>query len=128
MKTLLTIFTLLFTVMFSSASFANWTKVGENVSGDTMYVDLERIRKHGGFVYYWSLTDYLKPDKWGDLSNKIYYQADCNLFRVMTLSYAFHKLPMGDGTGEIDEPVEKEKWTYPTPDSMDEILLKEVCG
>ena len=45
--------------MFSSASFADWTKVGENVSGDTFYVDLERIRKHGGFVYYWSMTDYI---------------------------------------------------------------------
>ena len=41
MKTLLTIFTLVFTVMFSSTSFAGWTKVGENVNGHTYYVDFE---------------------------------------------------------------------------------------
>ena len=63
MKTVLTIFTLLFTVMIPSTSFAGWTKVDESVSGDTFYVDFERIKKHGGFVYYWNLTDYLEPDK-----------------------------------------------------------------
>ena len=50
MKTVLTIFTLLFTVMFSSASFAEWTKVGENDLGDQFYFDLERIRKHDEYV------------------------------------------------------------------------------
>ena len=127
MKTVLTIFTLLFTVMIPSTSFAVWTKVDESVSGDTFYVDFERIKKHGGFVYYWNLTDYLEPDKWGDLSNKMYIQGDCNLFRVRTLSYVFHKLPMGDGTGEAEEPVEKEKWSYPTPDAVEETILKVVC-
>ena len=31
-------------VMFSSTSFAEWTKVGENVDGNTRYVDFERIK------------------------------------------------------------------------------------
>jgi hypothetical protein len=71
MKTLLLIFTLLFsTVMFSSTSFAGWTKVSQNVRGDTFYVDFERIRKHDGFVYFWSLNDYLKPNKFENLSEK----------------------------------------------------------
>ncbi|MDP7557459.1 MAG: hypothetical protein QF687_06205, partial [Nitrospinaceae bacterium] len=64
MKKLLLIFTLLFsTLLFSTPSYSEWTKVGENMSGDTYYVDFERIRKHGGYVYYWSLGDYLKPTK-----------------------------------------------------------------
>ena len=127
MKTVLTIFTLLFTVMIPSTSFAGWTKVDESVSGDTFYVDFERIKKHGGFVYYWILTDYLKPDKWGDLSNKMYIQGDCNLFRFKTLSYSFHKELMGGGTGDVEEP-EKKGWMYATPDSINEIILKEVCS
>jgi len=53
MKTLLTIFTLIFTLMFSSSSFAGWTAIDKDAVG-TDYVDFERIRKHDGFVYYWT--------------------------------------------------------------------------
>ena len=53
------------TVMFSSPSYAKWTKVSENVDGDILYVDFERIRKHGGYVYYWRLRDGLKPSPVG---------------------------------------------------------------
>ena len=35
MKTLLTIFTLVLTVMFPSTSFAEWTKVGEILDGNS---------------------------------------------------------------------------------------------
>ena len=72
MKSLLTIFTLVFTVIFSSPSFAKWEKVTEDTMGNTFYVDFERIRKHGGYVYWWDLTNLLKPDKDGDWSYKIY--------------------------------------------------------
>ena len=73
MKKLFLIFTLLFsTLMFSTPSYAEWTKVGSNVEGDVFYVDFDRIRKHEGYVYFWELIDYLKPTKFGDLSNKNY--------------------------------------------------------
>ena len=70
MKTLLTIFTLIFTVMFSSSSFAGWTKVGKNVKG-SIYVDFERIRKVDSYVFYWQLGDFLEPAE-GFLSVTIY--------------------------------------------------------
>ena len=127
MKTLLTIFTLVFTVMFSSTSFAEWTEVAGNVNGDTFYVDYERIRKHGGYVYWWDLTDYLKPSQEGNLSNKMYQQGDCKLFRVKVLSFSFHKEPMGGGTGELDNKPDKE-WSYPSPNSVVETVLKSVCS
>ena len=73
----LTLITLVFTLMFSSTSFAEWTKVGESVKGNTFYVDFERIRKHGGYVYWWDLSDLLEPDKYGGLSAKMYNQGDC---------------------------------------------------
>ena len=113
--------------MFSSTSFADWKAVSEGVeSGDTFYVDFERIRKHGGYVYWWDLTDYLKPDKEGDLSAKTYKQGDCKLFRVKGLSYSFHKEPMGGGTGKTDNEPDK-KWNYPPPNSVSETVLKSVC-
>ena len=128
MKKLLLIFTLLFsTLMFSTPSYAEWTKVSTNVDGDTFYVDFERIRKVDGYVFYWSLTDYLKPDDDGDLSAKTYKQGDCKLFRFKVLSWSFHKEPMGGGNGKTDNTPEKE-WYYPPPDSSLETVLKSVCA
>jgi hypothetical protein len=115
------------TVMFSSPSYAGWTKVSEGVRGDIFYVDFERIRKHGGYVYWWRLRDGLKPSKQGTLSAKIYIQGDCKLFRYKNLSYSFHKEPMGRGTGETNNPKNPE-WKYPTPNSVIEYNLQQVCS
>ena len=115
------------TVMFSSPSYAGWTELGKTADGDTYYVDFERIRKHDGYVYYWSLVDYLKPTPNGVLSVKIYKQGDCKLFRFKNLSFSFHKEPMGGGTGDANNTPDKE-WTYPSPNSVDEIILKAVCN
>ena len=126
MKTLLTIFTLVFTVMFSSTSFGEWTRLGKNLSGDTYYLDFERIRKNDGSVYFWVLSDYLKPTKYGDLSSKVYYEGDCKLFRMMRLSSSYHKQPMGGGTGDVNTL--KQDWSYPSPNSVIETILKKVCS
>ncbi len=102
--------------------------MSENVNGSTFYVDLDRIRKHSGYVYVWRLVDYLKPTEGGNLSDKSYYQVDCKLFRHKWLSVSFHKEPMGGGTGDVQEPVEKYKgWKYPSPGSSNEEVLKQVC-
>ena len=126
MRKLLTLTVLVLTV-FSTPVFAEWTEVDENFDGDTFYVDFERIRKHGGYVYYWELGDYLKPNKQGNLSGKRYNQGDCNLFRFSVLSYIFHQQPMGRDVGDTEEPVNKE-WRYPSPNSVNEIILKSVCA
>ena len=110
-KSLLT-FTLLFSVtLFSSASYAEWTKASEDVKGNTSYLDFERVRKHDGYVYFWSLSDYLKPDEFGWLSGKVYYQGDCKLFRYKDLSFSLHKEPMGGGSGDSNSP-KNPKWEY----------------
>jgi hypothetical protein len=116
-----------FTVMFSSPSFAGWTKVNEGMSGDTFYVDFERIRKHDGYVYWWGLKDLLEPDKTGDLSYKRYDQGDCKLFRYKGLSASFHKEPMGGGTGRSYSP-KNPAWDYPSSGSVGEYTLKSVCA
>jgi hypothetical protein len=122
MKTLLTIFTLVFTVMFSSTSFAGWTKVSQGgVSGNTYYVDFERIRKHDGYIYYWLLQDYLKPTLMGVWSAKYYKQGDCKLLRNKVLGLSLHKEPMGGGSGKQYTP--PDEW-----DSVGEHILKSVCS
>ena len=128
-RTILILTTLIFTVLFSSPSYSEWKKIGENDIGDTFYVDFERIRKHGGYVYFWELGDYLKPTKQGHLSAKTYIQGDCKLFRFKVLSFSFHKEPMGRGTGDVQKPVkESQGWKYPSPNSVNEVILKSVCS
>jgi hypothetical protein len=123
MKTLLT---LVFTIMFSSTSFADWTKVTESEIGNH-YVDFDTIKKQDNFVYFWALFDLLKPDKDGDFSYKNYKQGDCKLFRFKSLSFAFHKEPMGGGPGETGNPKNPE-WNYPSPNSGDQMTLSSVCS
>ena len=129
MKKSLLIFTLLFsTLMFPSASYAEWKKVSKTVRGTVSYVDFERIRKHDGYVYYWILFDYLKPTKHGTFSGKAYIQGDCKLFRTKWLSDLYFKGQMGkgDSNGGSNEP--DKEWSYPPPNGVSEFVLKQVCS
>ena len=122
------IFTLLFsTLVFSSPSYADWTKVDTN-DGGTFYVDFDRIRKHDGYVYYWGLSDYLKPTKYGHLSTKLYNQGDCKLFRVKALSDFSYTNSMGNGTPSASNNKEDIEWRYPSPNSALETILNSVCS
>ena len=107
-------------------AYAGWKWVDKNVDGDTYYVDFDRIRTNGGYVYFWELQDLLKPDEDGDLSYKGYMQGDCEMFRVKTLSGIFYKQPMGEGSGKRYTSSNPE-WIYLPPNSTGEEILKQVC-
>ena len=127
MKSLLTILTLVFAMVFSSTSYAEWTKSVESKQGNTFYVDFERIRKHDGYVYFWSLTDYLKPDKFGDFSSIVYLQGDCNTFQIKYLSDSYHTEPMGRGTPSSSSNEPDKEWSSVSPNSVNEFILEQVC-
>lgn len=128
MKFPFTIFTLLFTMALSSTSFAEWTKKAESIKGDTYYLDFERIRKHDGYVYYWTLGDYSTPTKEGFSSSVDYWRGDCELFRLKNLTQIGYQEQMGQGERLRTVDTEDIGWTYPNPDSVHEILLKNVCS
>ena len=137
MEKLTLIFTLLFsTVIFSlpscaegllSPSYAEWTKVNKDADGNTNYVDFKSIREKDGYVYWWVLSDILKPTMQGHSSSKTYNQGDCKLFRVRYLSWIFYIEPMGGGTGNSGGPKDPQ-WDYPDPDSVMGNILKIVCS
>ena len=110
----------------STTESAGWKKVNADTKGNTFYVDFERIRKVDGYVYYWTLVDFLKPLNNKLLSIKVYYQGDCKLFRAKKLSFFGHKEPMGGGAGKSYQFAEKLE--YPPPNSPSEIVLKFVCS
>jgi hypothetical protein len=108
----------------SKPSFAEWFKVVHG-GGYTTYIDT-KIRKHDGHIYYWHLSDYLKPNKYGDLSVKTYNEADCGKFRGRRLQYIFYAQPMGEGNGDSHKP-EDQSWIYPSPGTVGAIALEAAC-
>jgi hypothetical protein len=116
-------------MMFSLPSYADWTITEINLSGDSFYVDFERIRKNGGHVYFWQLTDFSEPkSKGGLLSSKVYYKADCELFSYKYLNDIYYNGPMGNGTILKSSDKPDEEWSYPPPKSTIETILTMVCG
>lgn len=128
MKKLLILTTFLSSLIMSSVAYAKWTEIGKNVYEAVFYVDLERIKKHKGRVYYWELTNFLKPNKYGVASSKVYTEAECGLFRTRWLNQTYYKGAMGEGTILHSNHTPQKDWTYPAPDTTHEIVLKVVCN
>jgi len=120
------LFLLLFSIIFSLNSYAKWVKTGVNSFGDTDYIDIERIKKIDGHIYYWILIDYPNPTEWGDMSATISMKGDCELNRVKYLSFIYSKKSMGEGKKELSSP-SQPKWKFLTPGSGAEYQLKLMC-
>jgi hypothetical protein len=103
-----------------------WKKLAENTNGDIIYIDFERIKQEGGYVYWWHLIDLVEPLE-GSMSVKAYRQGDCNEFCYKSSNVSFYSEPMGEGDmiETFSEP--DEDWTYPSPESGGELELKNVC-
>ena len=106
---------------------AEWTRLNE-IDDDEIdfYVDVETIRKHDGYVYFWSLYDFVKPIE-DSLSASSYFQGDCNTFKMKALSMLTYKEPMAGGNYDEDTSDGVSKWRYPTPDSIMYYILNFIC-
>jgi hypothetical protein len=126
MNKLTLILTLFFSTMFASPAYADWEAVALDEDGRTFYVDFDRIRTNGGYVYYWELQDYSKLYSKAKMSFENYFQGDCEMFRLKWLTSIIYKQPMGEGSGETYSVPDNE-WTYLSPNSSQETVLKQVC-
>ena len=126
MKKLALFIGLFVSAVISSPSFADWARIAENTTGNTFYVDFQKIRQTDGYVYFWLLNDYGSESEWGYLSSTAYVQGDCNLFRYKNLTWSIYKQPMGVG----DNPVSikpPDEWLHPSSKQSDEIILEIIC-
>jgi hypothetical protein len=87
---------LLFSILISFNSYgADWIKITSTTKND-FYIDINSIKKNSEFVYAWILSDYMKPDSYGDLSSKTLYETKCNTpIKFRGISWHYYKLPMG---------------------------------
>ena len=128
MKQLLILTTFLSSMIIPSVAHAEWTKVDENIEGDSYYVDFERIKKHDGKTYFWQLSDLLKPVRNGSISGKSYVEAECGRFRYRWLNQTYYKGPMATGEVNSSYNLPDKNWNYPPPNSVAETKLKAVCN
>jgi hypothetical protein len=116
---------LLFSILISFNSYGEWTEVFKDIEGNTYYIDKNKIKEHGGYVYWWEFKDYIKHS-YGYMSHKAYKQGDCGVSRVKYLSFLFYKQPMAKGSYERDNS--PSEWNYPPPGNSGETALNYVCN
>lgn len=102
---------------------ADWVLVTDSINDDKFYIDQQSIRTmSNGFKRAWEQNYFVKSDKYGNTSTKIYYEYDCIEKRKRLLSFIIFK----------DEQVNNNvnivgDWAYVSPDSVAESLLQFVC-
>jgi len=134
MKKIGLIFTFISSILlFSLPASAEWSKVSsDKVKGYDYYVDFDRIKKSGNYIYFWELWNFKNPVTkalgFTDIfrSAKMYTQGDCSIFRKKFLKVQMHSNKMGIGVPAVIEGDEKE-WSYPNPETISEQILKSAC-
>ena len=114
-------------MLISFNAYSEWFYVRDDNFGNSNYIENETIRENNGYVYYWSLADYLDPSTTkGMYSSKDYIQGDCAIGRVKQLNFIAYKEHMGKGSqmASVSTPGE---WKYPAPDTMRGYFFNIVC-
>ena len=126
-KIILKCIVMLSTLMFSFKTYAEWTKVAENNKG-VFYLDIDRIKKIDGKIYWWQLTDLKKSTKNGTKSSILFSEGDCTLLGYKVLSDTFYLLPMGKGESNGGSDIPDKNWRFPQPESPGEYIIKNLCN
>ena len=130
MKKITILFVIIFSFLFSTTSWGEWTLVQESVGGNKWYYDKDRVRKNGKSLYLWELQDFIKPTKSGVFSFTIYVQLDCSIFRFKRLKIQSYNKSMGEGKMTLDLTPEGKRgeWKYPPPKSYYKIIYNKICS
>ena len=102
-------------------------KVGQSNDGNIFYFDIEKVKKHGEYIYIEYLADLLKPDIDGYLSYKSYMEIDCNLFRYNTLRVSLYKESMAEKEGYTINNSDAE-WKKSPPMTPIRLAIVSACA
>lgn len=121
MKKITLLLVIIFTFLFSTTSWGEWTYVTKNVNGNGYYYDKDRVRKSGKYIYFWELVDFKKG-----ISITTYVQLDCSIFRHKFLKRQIYEKFMGEEE-MTSEWTPKDDWYYPKPKSVSEYMNNKIC-
>ena len=123
----------LFVILFASLvgigfpSYAEWKYLLKISRGDVHYIDFNSLKREGDYIYFWSLRDYAKMDKWGDLSSKEYLKVDCKNSKFKFLRDSYHDRQMGKGIPVDVSTKPDKKWTDINSNSVIAFFFQTVC-
>ena len=111
-----------------STKAKDWTEITKGQNGHTFFVDMEDLNESKGYIYFWQLINYNDQDEYGDMSAKIYVQAECNVFKFKWLKVSYHKMLMGKDYVKPDNPSKLVSgWQFPSIGSTSYAVLDHVC-
>jgi hypothetical protein len=122
---------IIFTFLFSTTSWGEWSFGKKDKKGNTFYYDKERVRKKGGVLYFWELQDYglehwLKK-KHGANSHTTFLGLDCSILRYYDFKLLLFTKQMGEGE-QIFYSHSPGPWGTPSPNSVREEMFEEICN
>ena len=120
---------LLFIYLFGLSVHAkDWIEVTKGQNGHSFFVNMENLNESNGYIYFWQLINYYEQDEYGDMSAKIYVQAECNVFKFKWLKVSYHKMLMGKDYVKPDNPSKLVSgWQFPSIGSTSYAVLDHVC-
>ena len=119
-------------VFISFPSYSRWEKYSENKIF-TEYFELESVKKINNNIFVWSMYDFKKPQKNGNLSTKFYSKYDCSEKKYKIISIIEYKLSMGRGRNfeyirNITSKKSEPNWIRPSNDSKEYEKIKFLCS
>lgn len=120
------------TLAFSSPCFSKWTILREG-DGYIKYYDIDTVKKIDSIIQIWTMKDFKKPQKNGNLSTKYFMKYDCNLKRYKILSIIEYETNMGRGRKftykkNISNELEEINWTHTKSNSEEDDSLRLLCN
>ena len=111
---------------YSISGFAvKWEKITEDYYGDSIYIDIDNIKKNKSRVYYSKLIDFLKP-KQKRFSVVSKFKVDCGEEQMSWLSTTYYSQPMGKG--EVVSKSTIKQIRLPQTDAIARAELLFVCN
>tara|TARA_E500000331_G_scaffold326318_1_gene344334 strand:- start:625 stop:1008 length:384 start_codon:yes stop_codon:yes gene_type:complete len=106
---------------------ANWVEVFvSKTTGNSFYVDVDRIKKDNNYTYFWVLANFTKPvGASGYLSAKVRWKADCKKKKRRKLGVFIYK---ENNAIELIDSFRGFGWQYPTPRTIGHAQLEFACS
>ena len=112
--------------------FAKWKKIIETKTF-TDFIETGSVKKKNGIIYLWTLRNFIKKQKNGEKSLKLYSRYDCNTIKYEVLSIISYKTQMGKGRKffykkNVMDYSDNSNWIYPNVDDEVYRLMKVICS
>ena len=90
-------YTLLFFVLLSTPSYAEWLYIADNIEDDTFYIETKKITSNNGYIHYHMMVNYDKPNN-GARSVISTHIGNCQTDEMKYNSDKYYSKQMGKGS------------------------------